>query len=250
LEQNVSVTRETILTFSAPLGTNSVIKPDTFYAGFGGRRILSRAHLSTDRRTATLFYLEPLPGRARVSVVFDGTGLVDERGMALDADGDGVAGGSAVFSFDTLGLTPLAGTAVVGTVYASELMPGPDTDTNAVNRPLEGVTITVDGMEESLRTRTDAMGNFRLEPVPPGEFFVHIDGRTARGSAWPGAIIIPRSVSDGRPRRAVSTRSREVQGRSFCRRSRRGYCRRSARRRTRPFRSFPRWFARIQLSLG
>ena len=191
LEQNVSVTRETILTFSAPLGTNSVIKPDTFYAGFGGRRILSRAHLSTDRRTATLFYQEPLPGGARVSVVFDGTGLVDELGTPLDADGDGVAGGSAVFSFDTLGLTPLAGTAVVGTVYASELMPGADTGTNAVNRPLEGVTITVDGMEESLRTRTDAMGNFRLEPVPPGEFFVHIDGRTARGSAWPGGDYYP-----------------------------------------------------------
>src|SRR5262249_61735050 len=78
----------------------------------------------------------------------------------------------------TLSLTPLANTAVKGTVYASELSPGPDTGTNAVNKPLAAVTITVDGMEQSLRTVTDADGNFKLSPAPPGRFFVHIDGRT------------------------------------------------------------------------
>ncbi|MBI3413883.1 MAG: hypothetical protein HY043_00975, partial [Verrucomicrobia bacterium] len=98
-----------------------------------------------------MFYLEPLPGSARVVAVFDGTSLTDEAGRAIDADGDGVPGGAEIIAFDTLNLTALAGTAVVGKVFASELVPGADTGTNAVNQPLAGVTITVDGMEQTLR---------------------------------------------------------------------------------------------------
>jgi len=44
--------------------------------------------------------------------------------------------------------------------------------------PIEGVTITVDGREETMRAVTGVMGNFRLEPAAVGPFFVHIDGRT------------------------------------------------------------------------
>jgi hypothetical protein len=99
-------------------------------------------------------------------------------GRPIDPAGNGQTNRLKVIQFDTLSLTPLAGTGVVGTVYASELVPGPDTGTNAVNRPLAGVTITVDGMEQSLRAVTDKLGNFKLEPAPPGRFFVHIDGRT------------------------------------------------------------------------
>ena len=57
-----------------------------------------------------------------------------------------------------MGLTPLAGTAVIGRVFASELVPGSDTGANAVNRPLEGVTITVDGREQEMRTTTVRWG--------------------------------------------------------------------------------------------
>jgi hypothetical protein len=182
-ETGVAVTRETIIHFSGPLSTNAVIGTNSFFAGFGGRRILSRVELSSDRTKATLFYLEPLPGSARVVVVFDGDSIRDASGALVDADGDGAPGGQAIISFDTLSLTPLAGTAVIGRVFASELAPGSDTGTNAVNKPLAGVTITVDGMEQSLRTVTDAMGNFTLSPAPPGRFFVHIDGRTVTDAA-------------------------------------------------------------------
>ncbi|MBI3418163.1 MAG: Ig-like domain-containing protein, partial [Verrucomicrobia bacterium] len=178
-EMGVAVTRETIVHLSAPLSTNAVVGTNNFYAGFAGRRILSRVELSSDRTKASLFYLEPMPGSTRVNVVFDGAGLTDEMGRLIDADGDGVAGGATVIAFDTLNLTALAGTAVTGTVYASDLVPGSDTGTNAVNQPLAGVTITVDGREQDLRAVTDANGNFTLSPAPPGRFFVHIDGRTA-----------------------------------------------------------------------
>ncbi len=177
-ETGVAVTRETIVYFTAPLAGDAMMTTNNFYAGFGGHRILSRIELSSNRTKASLFYLEPLPGSAHINVVFDGAGLTDSSGQPVDPDGDGLPGGQLLFGFDTLNLTPLVNTAVIGTVYASELVPGGDTGANAVNKPLAGVTITVDGMEETLRAVTDASGKFTLSPVPPGRFFVHIDGRT------------------------------------------------------------------------
>jgi hypothetical protein len=188
-ETGVAVTRETIVYFSQPLAETTALGTNNFYATFGGRRILSRAELATDRRKATLFYLEPLPGGARVNVFFDAEGLDDFQGRPLDPAGTGQANGFKLIQFDTLSLTPLASTAVIGRVFASELVPGSDTGTNAVNKPLAGVTITVDGMEQTLRTVTDANGKFTLSPVPPGRFFVHIDGRTAVNLA--GGIRYP-----------------------------------------------------------
>ena len=182
-ETGVAVTRETVVHFSAPLSTNSIVTGTNFFAGFGGRRLLARIELSSDRTKASLFYLEPLPGNTRVVVVFDGTGLTDATGSPIDADDDGVPGGVAVIAFDTLNLTPSNGTGIVGRVFASELMPGLDTGTNAVNRPLAGVTITVDGREQDLRAVTDENGNFSLSPAPSGRFFVHIDGRTVKNLA-------------------------------------------------------------------
>lgn len=186
-ESNVAVTRETVLRFTLPLSATTVLSTNRLYAEFGGRRLLSRVELSSDRNTATLFYLEHLPGSARIRVTFNGDGLTDFLGRPVDASGGGVVGGTTTIDFDTLSLTPLAHTAVIGRVFASELATGPGSITNSVNRPLAGVTITVDGMEETLRTVTDAMGNFKLEPAPAGRFFVLVDGRTATNGVPQGA---------------------------------------------------------------
>jgi hypothetical protein len=180
-EEDVAVTRESIVRFTTALQTNTVLATDKFYAFSAGRRILSRVELSSDRRRASLFYLEPLPGSARVDVFLDPSGLSDSIGRPVDSTPFGLD--HNIFSFQTLSLSPLPNTVVIGTVYASELVPGPDTGTNTVDRPLAGVTITVDGMEQSLRAVTDAQGKFILSPVPPGRFFVHIDGRTIRDDA-------------------------------------------------------------------
>lgn len=200
-ESGVSVTRETIIRFSAPLSTNSVLSTANFFAGYGGRKLLARVEFSSDRKTATLFYLEPIPGSTRIYGAFDGTSLLDELGRPIDADGDGLGGGVAQFSFDTLSTTPVYGTAVTGRVLASEPVSTFDssnrreeslkslsafaqtliapTATGFTNRPLAGVTITVDGAEETIRTTTDAEGRFVLNNAPAGRFFVHVDGRTA-----------------------------------------------------------------------
>ncbi len=189
-EGGVSVNRETVLRFSRPLAAETLLQADDLYAEFGGRRLLTRPELSSDRRTITLFYLEPLPGSARVRVWFQGGVVRDANGDLVDADADGLPGGRLALDFNTANTTPVTGTAVVGRVFASELMPSP-TGQQSLNRPLAGVTVTVDGQEETLRAVTDANGNFRLGPAPAGRFFVHVDGRTAPLSRWPDGDYYP-----------------------------------------------------------
>lgn len=180
-EGAVAVTRETIFRFSRALSNPGLITPATLFAQFGGQVLQSRIHVSPDRKTVTLFYLQTLPASARVRVQFQTNGLVDELGIPLDGDLDGQPGGIKLIDFDTLTLTTLPGTAVVGRVFASQLGDG------GVNTPLAGVVISVDGLETTLRTTTDSMGNFRLQPAPVGEFFVHIDGRAATNGVPVGA---------------------------------------------------------------
>jgi hypothetical protein len=190
-ESGVSVTRKTIIHFSNPLSTNAFLDTANFYAGFGGRKLLSRVELSKDRRSATLLYQEPVPGGTRITAVFNSFGIKDYLDRPLDGDGDGLPGGSAMVMFATTSTTPIDHTAVIGRVFAAELVPGNGNPSSSVNRPLEHVTITVDGQEESLRTTTDAGGNFILSPAPAGRFFVHVDGRTAVGSSWPEGEYYP-----------------------------------------------------------
>jgi hypothetical protein len=188
-ETGVAVTRESVVHFTAPLAADTMLTQDNFYAMAAGRRILSRVDISSDRQEVRLFYLEPLPGGALVTVYLDPEDLFDFRGRELgpaDFPPD-----KNIFSFTTLSLTPLAKTAVVGTVYASELSGG----ATGTNKPLAGVTVTVDGMEQTLRALTDTNGNFKLAPVPAGRFFVHIDGRTitndAQGIRYPDKSYYP-----------------------------------------------------------
>jgi hypothetical protein len=188
-ETGVAVTRESVVHFTAPLAADTMLTRDNFYAMAAGRRILSRVEISSDRQEVRLFYLEPLPGGALVTVYLDREDLFDFRGRELgpsDFPPD-----KNIFSFTTLSLTPLARTAVVGTVYASELSGG----ATGTNKPLAGVTVTVDGMEQTLRAVTDTNGNFKLAPVPAGRFFVHIDGRTitndAQGIHYPDKSYYP-----------------------------------------------------------
>ncbi|MEZ4731122.1 MAG: Ig-like domain-containing protein [Caldilineaceae bacterium] len=133
----------------------------------------------------TLFYTNPLPGSARLRLTIDGNKLKDAQGVNVDVDGDGAAGGTQLIEFDTLSLTVVPGTAVCGRVFASQL----DVTASgvAVNTPLQGATITVDGMADTLHAVTDANGNFCLDPAPAGRFFVHVDGRTATNGVPAGA---------------------------------------------------------------
>jgi hypothetical protein len=202
-EVGVSVKRESTFRLSAPLAPATQVNGERFYATAAGRRLLARPELGSDRRTLSLFYLENLPAGARVEVVLDGTGWTSAAGEPVDLDGDGLPGGTAVLRFETTSTAPLANTAVVGRVLASE--PGP----GGADVPLPGVTITVDGQEETLRAVTDAQGEFRLQPCPAGRFFVNVDGRTSPLSQWPNGAYYP---TIGKGWEAVAGRTNNLAG--------------------------------------
>jgi hypothetical protein len=175
-EDGVSVSRETVVRFENALTPGSVTA-GTITAEYGGQALPARLHLSPDATTASLFYDDDLPATARVRVTIDGDLLVDDGGELVDGDGDGLPGGMGVIEFDTLSTTPVQGTAVIGRIFASELVT--TKAGTSVNAPLEGATITVEGTGGALIALTDAMGNFRLDPAPAGRFFVEIAGGTA-----------------------------------------------------------------------
>ena len=158
-ERDIALERETILRFDGPLAATAAVDSAHLFAEFAGQRLAARLHLAPDRRAVTLFYQQPLPPSARVRVTLVGDGLPNRFGHAIDADGDGLPGGTVRIDFDTLSLTSLPGTRVCGRVFASELAPG--AGGGSVNVPLEGVTIRVEG-SDTLSAVTDDLGNYCL----------------------------------------------------------------------------------------
>ena len=154
----------------------------------------------------TLFHTGGLPASARIRTTFIGDGLTGTDGLEIDPDGDGMPGGTVAVDFETVTLTTLDTTSVSGRIFVSALASGDDGE--PTNVPLPGVTITVDGMEDTLKAVTDDMGNFRLQPAPAGRFFVHIDGKTATmdipegayfptvGKAWESVVGQDTSVGE------------------------------------------------------
>ncbi len=175
MEEEVAVTRESRIKFDYPID-GTTITDQNVKAMFGSQELAGWRHLSDDGKTITLFYNNPLPPSARIRIMIDGNTLLDSEGINPDVDGNDVPGGLLSSDFDTLSLTPLAGTSVSGRVFASE--PSMVDGGPVMDVPLEGVRISIDGLEATHFTITDATGNFTLEPVPAGRFFVHIDGRT------------------------------------------------------------------------
>lgn len=196
-EDGVAVTRETIIRFDSQVQA-STLTSASIYAQFSGVTLPTTVHVSPGAALvsqATLFYAMPLPGSSVINVFVDGDLILDSLGRAVDADEDGVEGGLGSFQFSTLSLTLLQGTAVCGRVFASEFdqMVGGQ----PVNIPLEGVTITIDGVDPMIVSAvTDELGSYRLEPVPAGTFFVHVDGRTVN-SALIGGVETPTVFPDG-----------------------------------------------------
>ena len=191
-EGGVAVTRETVLRFSRPLAP-TVTPAAAIDALFAGSSLHPRFNVSPDRKTVTLFY-GVLPASARIRVRVDGGRLRDQDGALVDGDRDGVPGGVALIDFDTLTLSTIPGTAVCGRVFASDLCT--TGDGAQVNCPLAGVTITVDGAASTMHTVTDANGNFRLDPAPAADFFVHVDGRTVTSATIDGQQVAT-SYPDG-----------------------------------------------------
>jgi hypothetical protein len=117
-EGNVLLTRETIIEFSGPINpataTSSAVSAQS-----AGQPLTGQLRFSPAGKTVTLFYGEPLPLSTAVRVTIDSSHLIDADGYAVDADGDGLAGGVATINFNTRGPAPLASNGA--TLFASNL---------------------------------------------------------------------------------------------------------------------------------
>lgn len=207
-ESGVAVTRETILTFTAPLDPAVVFNAAVTLRA-GSQPVSTYRNLSPDGKTLTLFPSSPLPGNRTVRIDLDGSLLTTIDGRQVDVDGDGTLGGTRSITYSTLSLGALNGTSVSGRVFASGF--GTGEKGAPTNIPLEGVEIFIDGRFD-LKTTTDVNGNFRLEPVPAGEFFVHINGIDVE-TAYIDGTPVPTSFPAGPYYPFVGKRWEAVAGR-------------------------------------
>lgn len=183
-EDMVALTRETIITI--PNGVDAAtVSNDNVFATFGGTKLTllnDAPRVTPDGKRIKLFYDPPLPPAARVRVTVLGSSIIDLAGNAVDADNDGVPGGTRIFDFDTCSTACIPNTTVFGFIFESKLRGAQGEDL-----PLVGVTICVEGIPD-LCAVTDATGRFELGVapsqgcplggVPAPEFIVHLDGKT------------------------------------------------------------------------
>ncbi|MEX2138181.1 MAG: Ig-like domain-containing protein [Pirellulales bacterium] len=174
-EELVSLTREAIIRFSAPVDPTTVTSNAIQVISLGAT-VSGRLMVSSTERFVTFFPNQPWNASTEVRIRIDGDRIMGRNGRALDADGDRQPGGHRTADFTTLPLTRIPGTNVFGFVR--------DSFTQA---PIAGVTIRVDAFPQA-NAVTDANGRFELRDMPAPEFFVHIDGSTA---AAPAGFVYP-----------------------------------------------------------
>ena len=170
-EEMVGITRLTVVRFDEKVDP-ATLTPDSFYLIANGIEIPGSVSVSPTEMFATFRYLSPLPASTEVRVIVEGDEILGRSGLRLDADGDGVPGGTGTATFSTVPNIRIPGTDVFGRVLASER----DSEGNDV--PIGGVTLRVEGFQEVFAV-TDVNGEFTLEDVPAPIFFVLIDGSTA-----------------------------------------------------------------------
>lgn len=139
-EDGINVARATFFTFSVAIDSSSVRNTTLVARTLDDQIIEGDLHIAPDKKRLTLFYKKDLPSNSRVRVTLDGSALKDVLGRLVDVDGDGVAGGSKVYSWTTLSITLSPGTSVCGRVFQSQLV---QVGATALNKPLAGATITV-----------------------------------------------------------------------------------------------------------
>lgn len=206
--QDVGSTYRPQVFFSRAVNPTS-LNANNFYAtGPNGAKLAANIVPAGDGSFAWLFFTQPMPSASQITVHVNGaTILAAADGAALDADGNGTAGGELTFKFSTVSLTPLVGTSLTGKVVEAgpDLKPmtfddirvGPDqvlhTPDDVFLTPLAGVKVFIVGLEDQF-VLTDAQGNFSFPSAPAGNVKLAIDGRTATNA--PAGTFFPEMVMD------------------------------------------------------
>ncbi|HEY2253375.1 MAG TPA: Ig-like domain-containing protein, partial [Planctomycetaceae bacterium] len=204
---DVGATYKPQVFFSRPVNTASLNSNNFYATGPDGTKLAANIVPADDGTFAWLFFTQPMPGSSKITIHLDGsTILAAADGAALDADGNGSAGGLFTFSFSTVSLMPLVGTSLSGKVLdvGPDLKPmtfddirvGPDqvmhTADDVYLLPIAGAKVSILGTTEV--AFTDASGNFHFDSAPAGDVKLSIDGRTATNS--PTGYFFPEMVMD------------------------------------------------------
>jgi membrane-associated phospholipid phosphatase len=171
-EGMVSLTRDGVVRFGTKVKPETVTN-EAFYLIANGKRLAGQVKVSSTNEFATFLTDEILPASTEVRMVVDGSKILSQNGVAIDADGDSLVGGIGTADFTTLPIVRIAGTDVWGYVYDSY-----NKNPDGTNKPLQGVEIRLDFLPD-VKAVTDANGYFILKDVPAPEFFVYIDGSKA-----------------------------------------------------------------------
>ena len=194
--------------FSRPINPTT-LNANNFYAtDTTGTKLPATIVPSQDGTFAWLFFTNPMPGASTITLHVDGTTILAAGdSQALDADGNGTAGGVYTSTFSTVSLVPLEGTTLSGKV----LDPGPDlklmtfddiragadgilhTNDDVFLNPIANAKVFILGLENQALF-TDAQGNFSFSAVPSGNIKLAIDGRTATNA--PADFYFPEMVID------------------------------------------------------
>jgi hypothetical protein len=206
--RDVGVTYRPQVTFTRPVNTSSLNALNLFATGPTGEPIAATIVPASDGSFAWLFFADPLPGGASVTLQIDGSTIhALGDGLALDADGDGTPGGIAQAMFTTVSVAPLIGASLIGRVIDpgrdlkpmtfDDIRPGPDgtlhTSDDVFLNPIAGARVFILGRENEVVT-TDSAGRFHFDAVPVGDVKVVIDGRTATNA--PAGFYFPEMVMD------------------------------------------------------
>ncbi len=165
--------------FTRPVNPTTLSQNNLYLTGPNGQKLPARIVPASDGSFAWLFLEQPMPGGSRITLHIDSGTILASDGTVLDADGNGLPGGTKTFAFETLSLTPLMGTSLSGRVLdpgidrapmtVDDIRSGPDralhTDDDLFLNPLIGVEVYVLGLE-SQKVVTDSQGRFQLDRVP------------------------------------------------------------------------------------
>jgi hypothetical protein len=172
--QQANLDRKIVVEFDRAVNPDT-IDGDAIQVLASGTALEGRLTLSSNGKIATFFPDELLPASTQLRIMVDGDAITGADGRAVDADGDGEAGGVLEADFSTVSLTPVAGTNVEGFIFDAN-----NRDAEGNDIPLEGIVVSVVGLP-GVTAVTDATGRFLLEDLPVGKVFLDFDASNVVG---------------------------------------------------------------------
>lgn len=199
---DIGVTYRPEVVFSRAVDPTTLTASSLYATDASGAPVAATIVPRADGTGASLFFTNPLPGAATITLHLVGSLIRGTDGAQLDAAGTGAPGSTATSRLVTVSTASIATTVLTGIVAdpGADLQPGGADDvrnnpdgTKTYLKPIAHAKVYVLG-QESQAVYTDSLGSFTLTGVPSGTVKVAIDGRTATNA--PTGVFFPEMVLD------------------------------------------------------